>query len=80
MLFVMAAIKACEAIVQVIILVIILNNCGMSRLDKSVGELATSQTTRNIHTMLVQCWDIVCDAGPTLYQLWLNVSCFLGVV
>ena len=31
------------------------------------------------HPMLVQCWPIVYDAGPTLYvQHWLNVSCLLG--
>ena len=25
--------------------------------------------------MLVQCWAVVHDAGPTLNQHWLNVSC-----
>ena len=27
--------------------------------------------------MLVQCWSIVCDAGPTLSQHWIIVSCLL---
>ena len=27
--------------------------------------------------MLVQCWLIVYDTGPTLNQHWLNVSCFV---
>ena len=26
-------------------------------------------------TMLVQCWAIVCAAGPTLNQHWLNILC-----
>ena len=26
--------------------------------------------------MLVHCWDTVCDADTTLYQHWVNVSCF----
>ena len=28
--------------------------------------------------MLIQCWATVCDAGPTLNQHMLNVSCVLG--
>ena len=28
--------------------------------------------------MLVQCWAIVCDAGPTLNQHWASVSCSPG--
>ena len=31
-----------------------------------------------VHPMLVQWWPIVYDAGPTLYQHWVNVSCLLG--
>ena len=29
--------------------------------------------------MLVQCWPIVYDSGPTLYQHWVNVACLLQV-
>ena len=39
-----------------------------------------SQQTRDIHPMPVQWRPIVCDAGPTLNQLWVNVSCSLGIV
>ena len=28
--------------------------------------------------MPVQCWPAVCDAGPTLYRHWVNVSFLLG--
>ena len=35
------------------------------------------QNTRDVQPMLVQCWDSVEDGSPTLYQHWLNVSCFL---
>ena len=38
----------------------------------------SSQQTRNIQPMLLQCWPIVFDADPTLYRHWLNVSCLLG--
>ena len=33
---------------------------------------------RNIEPLLVQCWSTVYDAGPTLNQQWLNVSCLPG--
>ena len=33
---------------------------------------------RDVEPMLVQCWPIVCDAGQTLNQHWLNVSFLLG--
>ena len=33
----------------------------------------TSQQTRYINPMLVQCWASVKDGGPTLYQHWVNV-------
>ena len=36
------------------------------------------QQTRYIEPLLVQCWSTVYDAGPTLNQQWLNVSCLLG--
>ena len=41
---------------------------------------ADSQLTRDIDTMLGQCWTIVYDAGPTLAQHCINVSCLLGYV
>ena len=34
-----------------------------------------SQQTRDVQPMLVQCWPTVFDAGPTLFQHWVNVSC-----
>ena len=36
------------------------------------------QQTRDADTTLVQCWSIVCDAGPTLNQHWVNVPCLLA--
>ena len=39
-----------------------------------------SQQTRDFHPMLVQYWPIVYDAGPALYQHWVNVSCLLGCI
>ena len=33
---------------------------------------------RDVNLMLVYCWSIVYDAGPTLIHYWLNVSCLLG--
>ena len=44
----------------------------------SLRQTHASQQTRTIHLMLVQCWPIVYDAGPTLYQHWVNVSSLLG--
>ena len=41
-------------------------------------DVKVSQQTRDIHTMLVQCWPIVYDAGSTLCQNWVSVSCLLG--
>ena len=38
----------------------------------------TSQQTRYIHPILDQCWSTVYDAGPTLVQYWVDVSCLLG--
>ena len=37
-----------------------------------------TQQTRDIESLLVQCWASVVDGGPTLNQQWLNVSCVLG--
>ena len=37
----------------------------------------TTQQTKDLGTMLDQCWSIVYDAGPTLIQHWVNVSCLL---
>ena len=37
-----------------------------------------SQQTRYINPMLAQCWPTVYDAGPTLDQHWVDVSCLLG--
>ena len=35
-------------------------------------------SARHTDLMLVQCWTSVCDAGPTLNQHWVSVSCLLG--
>ena len=43
-----------------------------------MAALAPSQQTRDIKPMLGQCLADVVDGGPTLYQQWFNVSCFLG--
>ena len=37
-----------------------------------------SQPMRDIQPLLVQCWDSVVSAGPTLNQQRFNVSCLLG--
>ena len=39
-----------------------------------------AQQKGDVNPMLVQCWPIVCDAGPALYRHWVNVSCLLGVI
>ena len=39
----------------------------------------TSQQTRHIYPMFVQCWPTVYDAGPTLLKHWVDVSCLLGL-
>ena len=36
--------------------------------------------TRYVYPVLVQCWAIVYDAGLTLNQHWVNLSCMLGYV
>ena len=38
----------------------------------------TSQQKRDIDPLLGQCWNSVCDAGPTLNQHRVNVSCLQG--
>ena len=40
-------------------------------------SMVLPQQTRYINPMLVQCWSTVYDAGPTLYQHWVDVSCLL---
>ena len=41
------------------------------------GALDPSQRARDIYPMLGLCWATVSDAGPTLPQHWVNVSCLL---
>ena len=41
--------------------------------------LNLSQQTRDIDLMLDQCWATVYDAGPTLVQHWVDVSCLPGM-
>ena len=40
----------------------------------------TTQPTRDIYPLLDQCWATVNDAGPTLVQHWVDVSCLLGMI
>ena len=40
----------------------------------------SSQQTRDVHPVLIQCWSSVFDAGPTLNQHWMKVLCLLGCV
>ena len=44
---------------------------------KRLSWQSTSQQTRYINPMLIQCWASVVDAGPTLDQHSLDVSCSL---
>ena len=46
-------------------------------LSGAVRPPVSLQQTRDIEPLLVQCWASVYDAGPTLNQQWLNVSCLL---
>ena len=39
-----------------------------------------AQQTRDIAPLLVQCWSIVYDAGPTLNRQWVNVSCVQALI
>ena len=41
-------------------------------------NLEPTQQTRDIDPMLDQCWSTVYDAGPTLIQHRVDVSCLLG--
>ena len=34
--------------------------------------------TQNVHPMLGYRWPTVIDAGPTLTNHWVNVSCLMG--
>ena len=51
--------------------------CGVHCLPLVSREMS-SQQTRDLHPMLVQCWPTVYDVGPTLKQHWMSVSCLLG--
>ena len=45
----------------------------------SLGSwLGTAPRTRYTDPMLSQCWSSVYDAGPTLSQNWVSVSCLPG--
>ena len=39
-------------------------------------SIALSHQTSDVHTMLVQCWPIVYDAGPTLYRHWVTLGSY----
>ena len=40
--------------------------------------MAPTPQTKNINSLLDQCWASVCDAGPALTQQWVNLSCLQG--
>ena len=40
----------------------------------------TTQSARYTEPMLVQCWTILCNAGLTLNQRWVSVSCLMGTL
>ena len=48
------------------------------RLQLHVLQTWLAQQTRDIDPMLNQRWSTVYDAGSTLSQHWVDVSCFLG--
>ena len=48
---------------------------GLYRYSTDNTSGSTSQQTRGIEPLLVQCWSTFYDAGPTLNQQWLNASC-----
>ena len=56
---------------------LICKHCSVWRYNSKTGK--TTQQTRDIHPVLVKCWDSVADRGPTLYQHWVNVSCLVGM-
>ena len=50
----------------------------LTRLERYAIRL--NQQARDVETMLVECWPIVCDAGPSLNQHCFNASCLLGTL
>ena len=38
-----------------------------------------AQQIRCVDPMLVECWAIVYDAGPTFNQHWISMSCLVGL-
>ena len=44
---------------------------------KFISKRKPAYQTQGIHPMLFKCWSSVFDAGPTLKQNWLNISCVL---
>ena len=53
---------------------------GSKREAPIITLSATTQQTRNIEPVLVQCWASVADDGPTVNQHSLNVPSLLGIV
>ena len=49
----------------------------LNKLKKGYSLDLVKQTVPSKHT-LTQCWTTIHDAGPTLAQHWVNVSCQLG--
>ena len=39
----------------------------------------STEQTQDIDPILNQSWATVYDAGPTLFQHWVNASCLLGI-
>ena len=47
---------------------------------KYINTEITTQQTRHINPMVVQCWASVVDGGPALDHHWVDVSCLLGII
>ena len=52
--------------------------CILNIKTPELVDSATTQETRDVYPMLVQCWNDVVDGGPTLNRHWVRVSCLLG--
>ena len=50
-----------------------LSECAVNLVESLFFIVVAQQTP-----MLVQWWPVVCDAGPTLSQFWVNDACLLG--
>ena len=51
---------------------------GFELMSYMVSAAHLSSQTRDVEPMLVWCWPIIVDAGPTSTQHWLDASCLMG--